>query len=116
MTKVKIAIGSQQKPIPLGTFNCTRKNGEINAYYNMDLGQNKQKMFSVTNNAYKDLRKLHFSFHHSGQGHLKESSGYETTQKGLFSDGSTLINQEEDLGILGIESIDLTLSPPGSAT
>lgn len=129
MKKVKLAVGSQQKPISLGTFNCLQDDGEINVYYNIDLGQNKRKIFNVVNESYEDLHKLHASFHHTGQGHLKPNRGSETIQKGVLSDGSNLINPEQDFAILGIESIylnyalshtqsedNLILSPPSSCS
>lgn len=114
MKKAKLAVGSQQKPISLGTFNCTQDNDEINIYYNMDLGQNKRELFNVDNETYEDLNKFHVSFHHSGQGHLKPKKGFETIQKGFLSDGSTLINLEQNFMILGIESINLDYAPPHS--
>ncbi len=111
MKKVKLAVGSQQQPISLGTLNCTEDDGKVNIYYNIDLGQNKKKLFNVVNGSYEDLQKFHASFHHSGQGHLKPKIGSETIQKGFLSDGSTLINPEQDFTILGIESIYLDYAP-----
>lgn len=114
MKKVKLAVGSQQKPISLGTLNFTKNNGEVNIYYNINLGQNKRKLFNVVNESYEDLQKLHASFHHSGQGHLKTKKCSKTIQKGFMSDGSSLINSEQNIAFLGIESIYLNYAPsPG---
>jgi hypothetical protein len=111
MKTVKLAVGSQQQPISLGMLNCTEADGKTNVYYNIDLGQNKNKLFNFVNGFYEDLQKFHASFHHSGQGHLKPKRGSGTIQKGFLSDASTLINPEQDFTILGIESIDLDYAP-----
>lgn len=111
--KVRVAIGPSQHPILIGNFRSTLKNGELNIYYNIDLGQNKKKIFDCIGRKHEDLSKIHHSLHASGQSHLKLKKSREKLQKGFLSDGSKLINAEveENLTIFGLESFFIDRAP-----
>jgi len=109
--KVKIALGCAQSPISIGKFTGSFKNGETNVYYNVDLGRHSKRIYNAETNNYEDLQNLHWSFHNSGHGHLKQSKGPAKILKGYLSDGSTLINTEKDPLILGVESFYLNRAP-----
>ncbi|PIS01050.1 MAG: hypothetical protein COT84_04405 [Chlamydiae bacterium CG10_big_fil_rev_8_21_14_0_10_35_9] len=104
--KVKIALRKEKSSIAIGNFRGKFENGELDIYYNLDCGKSKRKMLNVTTGCDDDLSKAHYSCHFSGEGHLKLNS-FSTSQKGNISDGRPLINKEEDLLILGLESFCL---------
>lgn len=114
MTNIKVtelAINSPNGPISIGNFRSALDK-ELNIYYNIDLGHHKEAMYDTNQRNYKNLRKIHFSLHDSGQGHLKPQKGIEKLQKGNLSDGSKLLaTEEEDLTIVGLESFYLERAP-----
>lgn len=104
MNRTYVALGSPEKFVKLGDFNVTCKGDEMDVYYNMDLGDHRLSMFDVNCGTYKNLEKLHQSFHHSGQGHMKEKSGKDKLFVGHISDASLLSCPSMDPLILGVES------------
>jgi hypothetical protein len=113
VTNIKVAelaINSPNGPISIGNFRSTLDK-ELNIYYNIDLGYHKEAIYDTNQRNYKNLRKIHFSLHDSGQGHLKPKKGVEKLQKGNLSDGSKLLSAEEDLTIVGLESFYLDRAP-----
>ena len=106
MNKTYIALGTPEKFAKLGNFNITVDDDAMDLYYNLDLGDHRTSMFDVKTGTYKNMKKTHHSFHHSGQGHLKETTG--RLGKPLFighiSDGSVLNDPNMNPLILGIES------------
>lgn len=101
----KIGVTSQEGLISLGNWKVSLKNGETDLYYNIDLGSNSKDFFNSDLKRYEDHRNLHWSFHHSGEGHLKQKKGPLKIFEGQLSDQSNLISLEPDILILGIESI-----------
>lgn len=81
--KVKLAINSSQGSVPIGNFRTTL-NQELNIYYNIDLGQYKESMYDTAQEKYENLRKIHFSLHDSGQGHLKPKKGLTSYRRETF--------------------------------
>lgn len=106
MNRKHIALGSPEKFAKLGDFNATVKGDSIDVYYNLDLGNHRTNMFDMNSGTYKNLEKAHHSFHYSGQGHLKETSGRGARPlfKGHISDGSVLNDPDMNPLILGMES------------
>lgn len=104
MSRTYIALGSPEKFAKLGDFNVTSKGVEVDVYYNLDLGDQRQSLFDVNSGAYKNLEKVHHSFHYSGQGHMKEEKGANKLFLGHVSDGSVLNCSGMDPLILGVES------------
>ncbi len=130
MNQVHIALGTPEKFIKLGDFNVTVKGNAMDAYYNVDLGDHRARMFDVNSATYKNLEKAHQSFHHSGQSHMKVGPGRHKVFVGHISDGSALNDLEMNPLILGMESFffdvaamagicepdTLFLNPPNGAT
>ena len=106
--KKTIALGSPEKFVKLGDFNIVSKNGRTDVYYNMDLGNN--DLYDVDSNTYKNLNKIHQSFHHSGEGHMKEQSKGPKIIVGHTSDSSILNCQSMDPLVLGVESFLFDIS------
>ncbi len=106
MNKAYIALGSPEKFVKLGNFNVTLNSDGMNVYYNLNFGEDRSHIFDVDSHTYKDLEKAHHSFHHSGQGHFKETTTRGTLPLfiGHISDGSVLNNSDMDPLILGVES------------
>ncbi len=86
MSKVFVALGSQEKFAKLGDFSLTSKDGKMNLYYNIDLGDHRFSMYDVDSRVYKNLNELHRSFHYSGLGHTKETSESDKLLAGQVSD------------------------------
>ena len=104
MSRTYVALGSPEKFMKLGDFNVVSKGEKLDVYYNLDVGDQRQRMFNVNNGTYKNLEKAHHSFHYSGQGHMKEEPGVDKHFLGYISDGSVLNSSSMDPLILGIES------------
>lgn len=111
---VKLAISTSKGSVTIGNFKGTLDR-EVNFYYNIDLGRHKQAMYDTAQKRYINTGNIHFSLHASGQGHLKSQKGIEKLQKGNLSDGSLLLNNKEDLTIIGIESFNLERAPSFSS-
>lgn len=116
MNQASLAIGTTEHPILIGDFNITSKNDKIDIYYNIDIGLHRNKIFNVNSCLYDDLENLHRSYHNSGKGHTKHFEKDVQRERGHISDGSTLINGEEDLLIMAIESFNLDQAPKELAT
>jgi len=112
MNKTYIALGNPEKFANLGNFNVTIKDDIMDVYYNLDLGDHRASMFDVSSGIYKDLEKIHHSFHYSGQGHLKEKLGGRVRKHliGHISDGSVLNDPDMNPLILGVESFFFDLA------
>lgn len=112
MNRIRIALGSPEKFARLGDFNVIVEGDVMDVYYNLDLGDHRTSMYDVNSGTYKNLEKAHHSFHYSGQGHLKETSGRGARPLfiGHTSDGSVLNDQDMNPLILGVESFFFNLA------
>lgn len=111
MNQVYIALGTPEKFAKLGDFNVKVRDQSMNVYYNMDLGNNRQKMFDLNSGIEKNVEKMHRSFHSSGRSHMKEEEDGKQLIKGETSDGSPMNDPDKTLLILGVESFHFDVAP-----
>lgn len=111
MTKIKIVTGSAKLPIFIGSFNSVTKNGETDIYYNVNVGQYSNEMYSMETEQYENLKNLHWSLHNSGKVHLKQGKGIKKIITGQMSDRSSLISKDSNIAIVGLESFYLDRAP-----
>lgn len=116
MKQVCIALGSPEKFVKLGDFNIKVRDQSMNVYYNIDLGDNKTKMFDLNSGIQKNVEEAHQSFHSSGLSHTKMEAKGAALCKGQTSDGSPMNDVEKTPLILGIESFHLDAAPKSAHT
>lgn len=111
MKQVYVALGNSEKFAKIGNFNIKVRDQSMNVYYNMDLGDNRTKMFDLNSGIEKDLDPAHQSFHSSGWSHTKMEANGSQLHKGQTSDGSPMNDPEKTPLILGIESFHFDAAP-----
>lgn len=114
MNQVYVALGTPEVFVKLGNFNVTVRNQSMNVYYNMDLGDNRTKIFDLDKGTEVNTEKAHQSFHASGQSHTKMEAEGARLDKGETSDGSPMNDLDKVPLILGIESFHLNAAPKSS--
>lgn len=71
MKQIYIALGTPEKFVKVGDFNVKVRDQSMSVYYNMDLGDNRTKMFDLNSGTEKNVKEAHQSFHTSGNSHTK---------------------------------------------
>lgn len=111
MKQIYIALGIPEKFVKVGDFNVKDRDQSMSVYYNMDLGNNRTKMFDLNSGTEKNVEEAHQSFHTSGKSHTKMEAKGAKLHKGETSDGSPMNDQEKTPLILGLESFHFDVAP-----
>lgn len=111
MKQVYIALGTPEKFVKVGDFNVKVRDQSMSVYYNMDLGDNRTKMFDLNSGIEKNVEEAHQSFHTSGKSHTKMEAKGAKLCKGQTSDGSPMNDPDKTPLILGLESFHFDIAP-----